>query len=58
MAEYIFGAADSPCSANSILLRTADDDEGRFDLVTTYTPSHNFYVYVDYFLKSVPTQLC
>ena len=58
MAEHVFGAADSPCSANSILLRTADDNEGRFDLVTTYTPRHNFYVYVDDLLKSVPTQLC
>ena len=28
MTVHIFGAADSPCSANSILLRRADDNEG------------------------------
>ena len=53
MTVHIFGAADSPCSANSILLKTADDNEGSFDPVTTDTLRHNFYV--DDLLKSVPT---
>ena len=30
MTVHIFGATDSPCSANSILLRTADDNEEKF----------------------------
>ena len=49
MTVHIFGATDSPCSADSVLLRTADDNEGSFDPETT----HNFYV--DDLLKSVPT---
>ena len=53
MTVHIFGAADSPCSANSVLLRTADDNEGSFGPVTTDTFRHNFYV--DDLLKSVPT---
>lgn len=48
----IFGAADSPRSANSALLRTADGNEGSFDPVTIDTLRHN--VYVDDLLKSVP----
>ena len=32
MTVHIFGAADSTCSANCILLRTADDNEGSFGL--------------------------
>ncbi|XP_022807985.1 uncharacterized protein LOC111344993 [Stylophora pistillata] len=50
---HIFGAADSPCSANSALLRTADDNEGSFDPVTIATLRHKLYV--DGLLKSVPT---
>ena len=53
MTAHIFGAADSPFSANSILLRTTDDNEGSFDTVTTDTLRHNFYV--DDLLKSVLT---
>ena len=53
MTVHIFGATDSPCSANSILLRTADDNEERFDPSTIDTLRHNFYV--DYLLKSVLT---
>ena len=53
MMVHIFGAADSPCSANSVLLRTADYNEGSFDPVTMDTLRHNFYV--DDPLKSVPT---
>ena len=53
MTVHIFGATDSPCSANSILLRTADDNEERFDPSTIDTLRHNFYV--DDLLKSVPT---
>ena len=30
MTVHIFGAADSPCSANFVLLRTANDNEGSF----------------------------
>lgn len=41
---HIFGATDSPCSANSILLRTADDNEESFDPSTIDTLRHNFYV--------------
>ena len=52
MTVHIFGAADSTCSANCILLRTADDNEGSFGPVTTDTLTHN--VYVDHLLKSVP----
>ena len=37
MTVHIFGAADSPCSANSILLRTADDNEGSFDYDTRHS---------------------
>ena len=48
----IFGEADSPRSANSALLRTADGNEGSFDPVTIDTLRHN--VYVDDLLKSVP----
>ena len=53
MTVHIFGAADSPCSANSALLRTADDNEGSFDPITIDTLRNNFYV--DDLLKSVPT---
>ena len=53
MTVHIFGAADSPCSANSALLRTADDNEGNFDPVTIDTLRHIFCV--DDLLKSVPT---
>ncbi|PFX27057.1 hypothetical protein AWC38_SpisGene8267 [Stylophora pistillata] len=53
MTVHIFGAADSPCSANSALLRTADDNGGGFDPITIDTLRHNFYV--DDLLKSVPT---
>ena len=38
---------------NSILLKTAGDNEGCFDPMTTHTLRHIFYV--DYLLKSVPT---
>ncbi|KAK3727751.1 hypothetical protein QZH41_005215 [Actinostola sp. cb2023] len=53
MTVHIFGAADSPCSANSMLKKTADDNEKDFDPVTVETVRHNFYV--DDVLKSVPT---
>ncbi|KAK3745999.1 hypothetical protein QZH41_017318, partial [Actinostola sp. cb2023] len=52
MTVHIFGAADSPCSANSMLKKTADDNEKDFDPVTVETVRHNFYV--DDVLKSVP----
>ena len=44
MTVHIFGATDSPCSANSILLRTADDNEESFDPSTIDTLRQNFYV--------------
>ena len=53
MTVHIFGATDSPCSANPILLRTADDNEEGFDPSTLDTLRHDFYV--DDLLKSVPT---
>ena len=31
MTVHIFGATDSPCAANSALLKTADDNETKFD---------------------------
>ena len=53
MTVHIFGATDSPCSTNSILLRTADDNKESFNPSTIDTLRHNFYV--DDLLKSVPT---
>ncbi|PFX21318.1 hypothetical protein AWC38_SpisGene14197 [Stylophora pistillata] len=53
MTVHIFGVADSPCSVNFALLRSADDSEGSFDPVTIGTLRHKFYV--DDLLKSVPT---
>ena len=53
MTVHIFGAADSPCSANSALLRTAVDNERSFDTATIETLRQNFYV--DDLLKSMPT---
>ena len=53
MTVHIFGATDSPCSANSILMRTADDNEESFDPSAIDTLGHNLYA--DDLLKSVPT---
>lgn len=53
MTVHIFGAADSPCSANASLLRTAEDNQRDFEPVTIDTLRHNFYV--DDVLKSMPT---
>ncbi|KAK3747362.1 hypothetical protein QZH41_005268 [Actinostola sp. cb2023] len=53
MTVHIFGAADSPCSANSTLKRLADDNQKDFDPITIETLRRNFYV--DDILKSVPT---
>lgn len=53
MTVHMFGATDSPCSANSILMRTADDNEESFDPSTIDTLGHNLYA--DDLLKSVPT---
>ena len=44
MNVHIFGATDSPCAANSALKKTAEDNEGGFDLETTKTVKNNFYV--------------
>ena len=51
---HVLASSHSPCSANSILLRAADGNGGRFNPVTTDTLRHNA-VYVDNLLKSVPT---
>jgi hypothetical protein len=51
MTVHIFGATDSPCAANSALKKTAEDNEGGFDLETTKTVKNNFYV--DDLLKSL-----
>ena len=53
MTVHIFGAADSPCTANSMLKRTADNNVKDFDAVTVDTLRRNFDV--DDRLKSVPT---
>ena len=53
MTVHIFGAADSPCAANSTLKRTANDNVKDFDAVTVDTLRRNFYVYDC--LKSVHT---
>ena len=53
MTVHIFEVTGSPCSANSILLRTTDDNEESFDPSTIDTLRHNLYV--DDLLKSVPT---
>ncbi|XP_050394219.1 uncharacterized protein LOC126812082 [Patella vulgata] len=53
MTVHIFGAADSPCSANSALLRTAKDNELEFDTEAVKTIENNFYV--DDLLKSFST---
>ena len=42
MTVHIFGATDSPCAANSMLKRTADDNENDFDSTTLETLRHNF----------------
>ncbi|KAK3726813.1 hypothetical protein QZH41_019603 [Actinostola sp. cb2023] len=42
MTVHIFGAADSPCSANSMLKKTADDNEKDFDPVTVETEGLTF----------------
>ena len=53
MIVHIFGATDSPCMANSMLKRTADDNEHDFDPTTLETLRHNFYI--DDVLRAVPT---
>lgn len=53
MAVHIFDAAESPCSANSILLRTADDNERSFHSITIHALRHNSYA--DDLLESMPT---
>ena len=53
MTVHIFGAADSPCTATSLLKRTADDNENYFDPTTLETLRRNFYV--DDVLRAVPT---
>lgn len=44
MTVHIFGATDSPCTANSMLKRTADDNENDFDPTTLQTLRRNCYV--------------
>lgn len=44
MTVYIFGATDSPCTANSMLKRTADDNINDFYPTTLRTLRRNFYV--------------
>jgi hypothetical protein len=51
MTVHIFGATDSPCAANSALKKTAEYNDGGFDLETTKTVKNNFYV--DDLLKSL-----
>ena len=53
MTVHIVGATDSPCSANSMLKRTADDNENDFDPTTLETLRRN--AYVDDVLRAVPT---
>ncbi|XP_068684275.1 uncharacterized protein [Montipora foliosa] len=53
MTVHIFGATDSPCSANFALLRTAENNWKEFDPVTVDTLRDNYYV--DDLLKSMPT---
>ena len=53
MTVHICGATDSPCSANSTLKRTAEDNANDFDPLTIKTLQRNFYV--DDLLKSVPS---
>ena len=53
MTVHIFGATDSPCSANFALLRTAEDNWKEFDPVTVDTLRDNYYV--DDLLESMPT---
>ena len=53
MTVHIFEATDSPCSANSTLKRTAEDNANDFDPLTIKTLQRNFYV--DDLLKSVPS---
>ena len=53
MTVHIFGATDSPCSANSTLKRTAEDNAKDFDPLTIKTLKRNFYV--DDLLKSEPS---
>lgn len=53
MTVHIFGATDPPCMANSMLKRTADDNENDFDPTTLETLRRNFYV--DDVLRAVPT---
>ena len=48
----ICGATNSPCTANSILKRTADDKEDDFDFITLETLRRN---YVDDVLRAVST---
>ena len=54
MTVHIFGATDSPYSANSTLKRTAEDTANDFDPLTIKTLQRNFYV--DDLLKSVPSR--
>lgn len=53
MCVLIFGAASSPCTANYVLCRTAEDncDDPAFPKETINVVSNNFYM--DDFLKSV-----
>ena len=37
MTVYIFGATDSPCVANSAILKTADENATEFDPETIRT---------------------
>jgi len=53
MTVHIFGPTDSPCSANSMLKRAADDNENDFDPTTLETLRRN--AYVDDVLRAVPT---
>ena len=44
MMVHIFGATSSPCCANFMLQKTADDNIGKFDKIITDTVKRNFYV--------------
>ena len=45
MTVHIFRATDSSCTANSMLKRTADDNENDFDPTTLETSRRKFYVH-------------
>ena len=53
MTVHVFGATDSPCAANSTLIRVAEDHRNEYDPSTIVTMKSNFYV--DDVFKSLPS---